>query len=58
MHTSTLRGQEMFVPLAYPAGEAQVDFGKAMVVMAGVERTLFPRLPRRRSLNCDKIQVA
>jgi transposase len=38
VHTSTLRGQEMFVPLAHPAGEAQVDFGEAMVVIAGVER--------------------
>jgi hypothetical protein len=58
VHTSTLRGQEMFVPLAYPAGEAQVDFGEAMVVMAGVERTLVPRLQRRRLLNCDKILLA
>src|SRR5271168_2442493 len=38
VHTSTLRGQEMFVPLAHPAGEAQVDFGEAMVFIAGVER--------------------
>ena len=38
MHTSTLRGHEMFVPLAHPAAEAKVDFGEAMVVMAGVER--------------------
>jgi hypothetical protein len=28
----------MFVPLTRPAGEAQVDFGEALVVMAGVER--------------------
>lgn len=38
VHTSSLRGQEMFVPLAHPAGEAQVDFGEAVVVIAGVER--------------------
>src|SRR5271169_6052688 len=38
VHTSTLHGQEMFVPLAHPAGEAQVDFGEAMVFIAGVER--------------------
>src|SRR5271156_4935967 len=38
VHTSTLRGQEMFVPLTHPAGEAQVDFGEALVVMGGVER--------------------
>jgi transposase len=38
VHTSRLCSQEMFVPLAHPAGEAQVDFGEAMVVIAGVER--------------------
>src|SRR5271165_74303 len=38
VHTSTLHGQEMFVPLAHPAGEAQVDFGEAIVFIAGVER--------------------
>lgn len=35
---ATLRGREMFVPLKHPAGEAQVDFGEALGVMAGVER--------------------
>jgi transposase len=35
---ATLRGQEMFVPLMHPAGEAQVDFGEALVVIAGVEQ--------------------
>ena len=34
----TLRGQEMFVPLTHPPGEAQVDFGEAAVVIAGVEQ--------------------
>ena len=33
-----LRGRETFVPLAHPAGEAQVDFGEALVVIAGVEQ--------------------
>jgi transposase len=28
----------MFVPLAHPAGEAQADFGEALVVNAGVEQ--------------------
>jgi hypothetical protein len=28
----------MFVPLAHPPGDAQADFGEAMVVIAGVER--------------------
>ncbi len=34
---ATLRGQEVFVPLVHPAGEAQVDFGEALVVVAAVE---------------------
>ena len=38
VRTATLRGREMFVPLMHPAGEAQVDFGEALVVIAGVER--------------------
>jgi len=33
----TLGGQEMFVPLAHPPGDAQADFGEALVVIAGVE---------------------
>lgn len=32
------RGREMFVPLTHPAGEAQADFGEALVVIAGVEQ--------------------
>ena len=32
-----LGGQEMFVPLAHPSGDAQADFGDALVVIAGVE---------------------
>ena len=38
VRTATLRGREMFVPLTHPAGEAQADFGEALVVIAGVER--------------------
>ena len=33
-----LSQREMFVPLAHPPGDAQADFGEAMVVIAGVER--------------------
>jgi transposase len=33
-----LSGREMFVPLDHPPGDAQVDFGEAAVVIAGVER--------------------
>lgn len=32
------RGQEMFVPLAHPAGHGQADFGEAVVVIGGVEQ--------------------
>src|SRR5215469_3883914 len=38
VRAATLRSQEMFVPLAHPAGEAQADFGEALVVIAGVEQ--------------------
>jgi len=33
-----LRSREMFVPLIHPPGEAQADFGEALVVIAGVEQ--------------------
>ncbi len=33
-----LGGQEMFVPLAHPPGDAQADFGEAVVVINGVQR--------------------
>ena len=33
-----LRSREMFVPLTHPPGEAQADFGEAVVVIAGVEQ--------------------
>jgi len=32
-----LGGREMFIPLSHAPGEAQADFGEAMVVIAGVE---------------------
>jgi hypothetical protein len=33
-----MRVQEMFVPLAHPPGDAQADFGEALVVIGGVEQ--------------------
>ncbi len=33
-----LGGQEMFVPLVHPPGDAQADFGEALVVINGVQR--------------------
>ena len=33
-----LRSREVFVPLAHDPGHAQVDFGEALVAIAGVER--------------------
>ena len=33
-----LRGREMFVPLLHPPGDAQADFGEAVVVIGGVEQ--------------------
>ncbi len=33
-----LGGQEMFVPLVHPPGDAQADFGEALAVVDGVER--------------------
>src|SRR5580700_9782999 len=38
VRTRRLRSQEMFVPLVHTPGEAQADFGEALVVVAGVER--------------------
>jgi transposase len=35
---SKIGGQEMFVPLTHAPGEAQADFGEALVVIAGVEQ--------------------
>ncbi len=35
---SKISGQEMFIPLTHAPGEAQADFGEAMVVIAGVEQ--------------------
>src|SRR3981081_1584860 len=33
-----VRGREMFVPLTHAPGEAQVDFGEALAVIAGVKQ--------------------
>jgi transposase len=38
VRVATLHSQEMFVPLRHAPGEAQADFGEALVVIAGVER--------------------
>ena len=38
VRSSKIGGQEMFVPLTHAPGEAQADFGEAMVVIAGVEQ--------------------
>ena len=34
------RSQEVFIPLEHPPGHAQVDFGEALAVIAGVERKI------------------
>lgn len=34
------RSQEMFIPLAHPAGHAQADFGEALGIIGGVERKI------------------
>ncbi len=36
---SKIGGQEMFVPLSHASGEAQADFGEALVAIAGIEQT-------------------
>ena len=33
-----VRHREMYVPLVHPPGNAQVDFGEAVVVVDGVEQ--------------------
>ena len=38
VHAAELRSREMFVPLTHTPGEAQADFGEALVVVDGVER--------------------
>ena len=38
LRSAAQRSREMLVPLVHPAGEAQADFGEALVVLAGVER--------------------
>jgi hypothetical protein len=51
-----LSQREMFVPLEHPPGDAQADFGEAMVVTAGVERKASPRLCLR-SQECIRMAV-
>jgi len=38
VRSAELRSREMFVPLTHTPGEAQADFGEALVVIAGVEQ--------------------
>jgi transposase len=38
VHRAELRSREMFVPLRHAPGEAQADFGEALVVVDGVEQ--------------------
>jgi transposase len=38
VRSAELRSREMFVPLTHAPGEAQADFGEALVVVAGVEQ--------------------
>jgi len=38
LRSAARRSREMFVPLTHPAGEAQADFGEALVVIGGAER--------------------
>ncbi len=35
-----ITAREMFVPLAHPPGHAQVDFGEAVAVIAGVRQKI------------------
>ena len=37
VRSAELHSQEMFIPLTHAPGEAQADFGEALVVIAGVE---------------------
>ena len=38
VRSAELHSREMFIPLTHAPGEAQADFGEALVVIAGVER--------------------
>lgn len=38
VRSELLRSREMFIPLTHVPGEAQADFGEALVVIAGVEQ--------------------
>src|ERR1035438_7569331 len=39
VRSAKIGGQEMFVPLTHAPGEAQADFGEALVVIAGVAQS-------------------
>jgi transposase len=38
VRSAELHGREMFIPLTHAPGEAQVDFGEALVMISGVEQ--------------------
>jgi len=38
LRSAELHSREMFIPLTHAPGEAQADFGEALVMIAGVER--------------------
>ena len=38
VRSAELHSREMFIPLTHAPGEAQADFGEALVVIAGVEQ--------------------
>ena len=40
VRVSRARGRETFVPLAHPPGHAQVDFGEAIAIVAGVRQKI------------------
>jgi transposase len=40
VRTAKVRSRETFVPLAHPAGHAQVDFGEAIAVIGGVRQKI------------------
>ena len=39
VRSAELHSREMFIPLTHAPGEAQADFGEALVVIASVEQT-------------------
>ena len=51
VRAAKIGGQEMFVPLTHAPGEAQADFGEALVVIAGAEQKahFWPSICRTRT---------